>query len=272
MNLSKINGVCDMNQNLIMSSNDSTKKAPCEIITDKKNECIELEFDDSRMPIIPHEHLDLKQKLKYPIVSVTFHNIVYKTEDDGEHLVIEGKENCDDSINLDFINFLSVFPWVYWEKIKIYRPGIDVEPFYHNFRYIKEERDHIKKLTIKGNIKKLTIGSCDDRPLQQIMFERPYDEPDMPFKFTYLETIDLSECTGLEKLSWDFLYNENLKTVIFPKHEFKTYGTNWIQSLNISNVNEGEWNIKVINEDYAGYPEYVDEEEEKRRSKCCLII
>lgn len=248
-----------------MSKEDSPVKPKCDIVLNSEEKTYSLEFNESPN-IHPEKHFDLKKKLKYPIVSVSRNNIIYRTEDDGDTLVIEGKENCQERINVTFMTLLSAFPFVYFEQIEVYKPEISPKPFLVTYRYVKDEIDHIKKIVIKGYIKDLTADEKEEyeSPFNAIIFERPEGEPDMPFKFTCLETIDLSECIGLEKFNWFFLLNPHLKNIIFPQHPIKYFGTNWTISLQIDRQVQGDV-LNVVNSEYA-------EDGEARSSKCCFLI
>lgn len=219
-----------------------------------------LEFDEKSPNINLINARKLRKVWKNPITSISYQNITYRLEGTDE-LVIEGKEKCAKQINYAFMNLLSVFPDIEDEFYSVKPNNPYEEPYTFSIRKPKGEIDHIKKLTIKGYIEELTeaLGerqNTEQFPFQVIYFERPNDEDPVPYKFTELETIDLSECVGLKKLWWSFIQNNHVKKIIFPNHEFKTFSfslINWVDQHNDQCVLEedADKRIKVINREYA---------------------
>lgn len=42
----------------------------------------------------------------------------------------------------------------------------------------------------------------------------------LPWFLPEIETIDIHDCNQLQYVEWDFIYTENLKTIILPEHPF----------------------------------------------------
>lgn len=204
-----------------------------------------LVFSSRSSNIDPIEALKLKERLKCPITHVKYQHITYRVEG-KDHLVIKGGKHCTGQISAKFMNILSIFPRIATE--------LNAGKLYSIQKPISKI-DRIKKLTIKGNIRDLTFSlddpaMIDKSPFKSVYFDRPDGEDPVPYKFTHLETVDLSECTALQKLRLDFIYNANIRTVKFPDHDFEVFGNDWIKQHN-DECNEDDQRIEVINENHA---------------------
>lgn len=223
----------------------------------KETKSFEIEFDENSPKADPIKALEFKRVWKVPITSVTYQNITYRMEG-KDHLIIEGKENCAKQISYNYMNILSVFPYVVEETITVEPENPNLRPYQVKIAVPTKKIDQITKLSIRGHIEDLTECINDPhgnhrKPFQEVYFPRPENEDPCPFKFVHLETIDLSGCVGLKDMNWIFFYNRNLKTMILPDHDFNTHDGNWITNHNEDYILDEDAHLRItlVNEEHA---------------------